>query len=187
MTGVLQNPSVDSHVFGLDTSAMNNNKTATDNSAGNVTSLPKWTGVHNVNYRRYHDTGTETVTIFVNGIDGTASSWVYEFEVSLVPQLKDKEAASAVNDDDVIIDDSVFATRYSFGECPFLANAQGGARSISRSGESGQGVWLVGSGVSGAGLVCVDEAGGSVEYPAGGTDLALYDSFTFFEAAAAVR
>ena len=88
MTGVLQNPSVDSHVFGLDTSAMNNNKTATDNSAGNVTSLPKWTGVHNVNYRRYHDTGTETVTIFVNGIDGTASSWVYEFENIILNVLR---------------------------------------------------------------------------------------------------
>ena len=40
-------------------------------------------------------------------------------------------------------------------------------------------VWLVGGGVSGSGLSCVDQAGGSLSFPAGGTEMSVYDSFTF--------
>ena len=184
--GMVTNPAVESHVFGLD---------------GSLDDLPSWSGVHNAYYTRYEDTGTETVTIFVNGYAGGSASYVYEFDVKLVPESSllhhRKPAAGAIStaggheaqgegdrgegrEGEGAVDDSVFATNYRTAACPFLAGAQGGARPIGKSGAEGNGVWVVGSGVSGSGLVCVDQAGGSLSFPANGTEMALYDSFTFF-------
>ena len=178
---MVTNPAVESHVFGLD---------------GSLDDLPSWSGVHNAYYTRYEDTGTETVTIFMNGFAGGSASYVYEFEVKLVPESsllhrRGRPAAGAnatgsgheeQGEGDrvgVVVDDSVFATNYRAAACPFLAPDQGGARPIGKSGAEGNGVWLVGGGVSGSGLSCVDQAGGSLSFPAGGTEMSVYDSFTF--------
>ena len=152
-----------------------------------------WDGLHNVRYH-YNPSGggfrnaggRESVATFVNSIAGQNSSFVFEYDLNLSPEV---DAATP-------LDDSVFNTTYRSGKCPFLANAQGGARAIgnppssegSGSGKSGSGksgsdsvgVWLVGSGTSMDGLVCVDSEGSSKNYPADGS---LYDAFAYITVA----
>jgi len=110
------------------------------------------------------------VTAFVNGIDGTPSSWVAEFALSLAPEslLGGGDGGAGPPTD------AAFATTYALRACPFAADAQGGARAI------GRGVWLVASGTALEGLVCVDEAGGSSAWPFAAN---FYDPFTYITVA----
>jgi hypothetical protein len=123
-------------------------------------------------YFRSPSDGRESVTAFVNGVDGSDFSWVFEFGLSLAPQGSETGTSAAGGDGD-----GVFATTYAKAPCPFLAFAQGGARPIGHA--PGQRVWLASTGTAeGGGLACVDqtEAGGSVAWPFGSF---FYDPFTF--------
>ena len=113
------------HSFGL-----NNNET--------------FNGVHNAFYMHDPYTGRESVTIFVNAIEGTSSSYVYEFDINLVQE----ENVSTISD-------SVFNTTYRCAELPFQTNTQGGARPLSNG--IGGSVYAVASGSGHKGLVIVEE------------------------------
>jgi hypothetical protein len=148
--GLLQNGlSPVAHAFGL---------TAADAEAA-------WTGLHNVRYALGPD-GRESLVVFVNGKVGSNYSWVYEFNLRLVPE--DETSGDPPSD-------AVFDTTYWSAPCPFFADAQGGARSIGHT--AGAQVWLAASGVAGVGLACVDAAGGSSLFAA--SVLGIYDPFTF--------
>ena len=74
--------------------------------------------------------GKESITMFINSIDGRAGSFVFEFELKLAP----REKATAVSD-------AVFGgVAFAYAECHFKAQAMGGARVL------GDGVYLVASG-----------------------------------------
>lgn len=119
-------------------------------------------GVHNVWYQQAPD-GRETVTIFVNGKDTSSDSWVYEFDINLVPEASVSE-----------VTDSVFDTSYRGAPCGFVTDTQGGARPIGQT--QGAGVWLVATGSASKGLYAVDEQGGATNYF---RHAAMYDPFTF--------
>ena len=135
----------------------------------------QWTGgVHNVWYTAASKTkaggleGKETITLFVNSIQGRATSFVFEFELKLVPE-----------DPKVPASDDVFGgVAFTWAQCGFKAQAMGGARVI------GDGVYLVASGGGSGGQFEVVTAGDtnntkiSVVYP-GDTAAAtnLYDTY----------
>ena len=140
------------HAFGLDAAEA---------------SLQPWTGgVHNAWYTPASATaalaGAETLTLFVNSIDGEATSFVYEF--AFRPVRASAEAAPP--------SDATFATASQRAACAFTAPAQGGARAIA------DGVYLVGAGAGGSFLELVDARGGTADivYP-GGENVMMYDSF----------
>ena len=135
----------------------------------------EWTGgVHNVWYTASSKTtsgglrGKESITMFINSIDGRAGSFVFEFELKLAP----REKATAVSD-------AVFGgVAFAYAECHFKAQAMGGARVL------GDGVYLVASGGgSGAVFQVIDTANSTnskmVTYPGDtGSDTNLYDPYT---------
>ena len=135
----------------------------------------EWTGgVHNVWYTASSKTtsgglrGKESITMFINSIDGRAGSFVFEFELKLAP----REKATAVSD-------AVFGgVAFAYAECHFKAQAMGGARVL------GDGVYLVASGGgSGAVFQVIDTANSTnskmVTYPGdSGADTNLYDPYT---------
>ena len=151
----------------------------------------QWSGVHNV---RHHwnpfppaaqgpmrkqqgggegKGGRESVATLVNGITGFNGSFVFEFDLRLSPE---SQAAQPLSD-------AAFATSYRAAQCPFAANAQGGARAIGNppQGSGAAGVWLVGAGTAtepkhGLGIACVDNQGGYKQFSAAGN---VYDSFTY--------
>jgi len=123
-----------------------------------------WTAVHNVRYD-HGPNGRERLSIFENGIAGSNSSWLYEFDLRLAPQeLLNGSTPS----------DAVFDTTYQSAPCPFYAIAEGGVRAIGHS--SSAGVWLVSSGAAGVGLACVDDTGSSSLWA---SPTAAYDPFTY--------
>ena len=112
--------------------------------------------------------GKESITMFINSIDGRAGSFVFEFELKLAP----REKATAVSD-------AVFGgVAFAYAECHFKAQAMGGARVL------GDGVYLVASGGgSGAVFQVIDTANSTnskmVTYPGdSGSDTNLYDPYT---------
>ncbi|KAJ1460909.1 hypothetical protein M885DRAFT_508368 [Pelagophyceae sp. CCMP2097] len=130
-------------------------------------------GVHNVFYTRNSTTaalrGRETLTLFVNSIQGLASSWVYELALRLSP-----EAALACPPSDAAFDTDFVAVR-----CGFEAQAMGGARVIAN------GVYLAASGAASTAAVSgvfelLDLQGGRIDlqYPGAlGRRTSLYDTF----------
>jgi len=136
-----------SHVFGLD---------AADSKV-------TWTACHNLQYTLYPD-GRESLTMLVNTISGSKYSWVYEFDIKLVPE-------GSITP----IVDSIFATTYRKTQLPFQTQAEGGARRIGKDIDSS--VYLVASGISGLGLYCADSNGDSLNWPCNGC--AYYDPYTF--------
>ncbi|KAH8051158.1 hypothetical protein JL722_10855 [Aureococcus anophagefferens] len=89
----------------------------------------EWTGgVHNVWYTASSKTtsgglrGKESITMFINSIDGRAGSFVFEFELKLAPQ----EKATAVSDA------GFGGVAFAYAECHFKAQAMGGARARRR-------------------------------------------------------
>ena len=128
-------------------------------------------GVHNLFYAAVSQTaglrGRETLSLFVNSVQGGASSFAYEFEVKLAPPPQPGKSPPA---------DTVFATASVHAACPFQSVAEGGARTI------GDGVFMVASGLifpkTGM-LAVIDVSGGpvvSLQYP-GQEHTSLYDSF----------
>ena len=113
--------------------------------------------------------------MFVNGVVGSDASWVYEFDLALVPAA-DADADAAVANDDV------FATTYRCGALPFKTGRQGGARAIGL--QAGAAVWLSASptgppgGGTASALWAVDEESNLV---AEGKFLDLYDPFVFID------
>ena len=136
-----------SHVFGL---------SAADSKAA-------WTACHNLQYTMYPD-GRESLTMLVNTIAGSKFSWVYEFDIKLVPE-------GSVTP----IVDSIFATTYRKTVLPFQTQAEGGARRIGKDINSS--VYLVAAGISGLGLYCADSSGDSLNWPC--DNCAYYDPYTF--------
>ena len=132
----------------------------------------QWTGgVHNVWYTPASKTkaggleGKETITLFVNSIQGRATSFVFEFELKLVPE-----------DPKVPVSDDVFGgVAYTWAQCGFKAQAMGGARVI------GDGVYLVASGASSGGefqIIDVNNVKQTMVYPGpAGKMASLYDTF----------
>ena len=135
----------------------------------------QWTGgVHNVWYTAASKTkagglaGKETITLFVNSIQGRATSFVFEFELKLVPE-----------DPKVPASDDVFGgVAYTWAQCGFKAQAMGGARVI------GDGVYLVASGGGSGGQFEVVTAGDTnntkiaVVYPGDTAEATnLYDTY----------
>ncbi|KAH8068553.1 hypothetical protein JL721_6699 [Aureococcus anophagefferens] len=110
--------------------------------------------------------GKESITMFINSIDGRAGSFVFEFELKLAPQ----EDATAVSD-------AVFGgVAFAYAECHFKAQAMA-ARARRRR-------HLVASGGgSGAVFQVIDTANSTnskmVTYPGdSGSDTNLYDPYT---------
>ena len=131
------------------TSPFTGDETATLHHFGLPTTAKQWTGgVHNVWYTPSSATtklaGKETLTLFVNSIEGWPASFVFEFEVKLSPELPFAPLAVSVFDADFV-----------FAECFFKAQAMGGARVI------GDGVYLVASGAGNGGLVRFHSRDGS--------------------------
>jgi hypothetical protein len=120
------------------------------------------TGVHNVWYTAASASlsGKESISLFVNS-QGTKAA-AYEFTFNPVDEGSAKDTG----------DDKVFDVPYVNASCTFLAQAQGGARTI------GKGVFLVMSGADSTGLEVVDTAGNTKTqaYTLGGT-APLYDPF----------
>lgn len=130
-------------------------------------------GVHNVHYRAVSTSaallGNETLSLFVNSIEGGNKSYVYEFAINPRP------AASAGH----AYDDSTFETPFVYAACQFEAMAQGGARAF------GDGVFIVASGAGAGGVMEVVDQAGAVQdltYPSAAGDtanVAIYDPFLF--------
>jgi len=129
----------------------------------------EWSGgCHNVFYTASSKTtqllGLETISLFVNSIDGSTTSHVFEFAVKLTEQKPD-----------VKYDDTVFTTKFVSASCGFEAEAAGGTRVI------GNGMFLVASGVvTGAQgmLELIDAKGGKKDLAYPGTEnIQLYDPF----------
>lgn len=128
-------------------------------------------GVHNLYYTAASQTaslrGRETLSLFVNSVQGGTSSFAYEFELSLAPPPRPGSPAPT---------DAVFATASVHAACPFQAFAEGGARVI------GDGVFLVASGLifpQNGMLAAIDISHGpvvSLPYPAQ-AHTSLYDPF----------
>ena len=105
--------------------------------------------------------------MFINSIDGRAGSFVFEFELKLVPEAADADPTDAVFGD----------VAFAYAECHFKAMAMGGARVI------GDGVYLVASGGGSGGVFQINDTGNTskptVVYPgASGSETNLYDPFT---------
>ena len=136
----------------------------------------QWTGgVHNVWYTPATKTkaggleGKESITLFVNSIQGRLTSFVFEFELKLAPEA----------DNDSPSDAAFGGVAFTWAQCGFKAMAMGGARVI------GDGVYLVASGGGSGGQFEVVTAGDtnntkqSVVYPgASGSGTNLYDTYT---------
>jgi len=129
-----------------------------------LTGGESFNGVHNIIYGHDAASGRESATIFVNAVDGTSYSWVFEFDINLV---KEAEVTGTISD-------SVFDTTYRSAACPFQTDTQGGARPISMGADGS--VWAVASGSGQKGLVVVDQEGGSTSYS---STIAYYDPFSF--------
>merc|ERR1711924_353287 len=117
---------------------------------------PSRAGVHNVFYQ-VKANGTETVSMFANGVGSDSFSHVFEFEVKLVD-----EQSGATGDD-------VFNTAWSTAPFTFTSQSQGGARAL------GNGVWIGASGGADFGYQIVDKEGKTFSYKY--TDSQLYDPF----------
>lgn len=132
----------------------------------------QWTGgVHNVWYTPSTATtsggieGKETITLFVNSIDGRVASFVFEFELNLKPE-----------DPKVPPSDGVFETTFTFAETHFKAMAMGGARVLAN------GVYVVASGGGAGGVFEIIDATNTTKqsftYPGPtGAMTNLYDTF----------
>lgn len=136
-----------SHVFGLSAA---DSKTA-------------WQACHNLQYTLYPD-GRESLTMLVNTITGSKYSWVYEFDIKLVPE-------GSVTP----ITDSIFDTTYRKTQLPFQTQAEGGARRIGKDITSS--VYLAAAGISGLGLYCADSSGGKINWAYNGCS--YYDPYTY--------
>ena len=151
--------------------------TSTDASGthffGVKTGIRRWTGgVHNVHYRAASTSaallGNETLSLFVNSIEGGSKSYVYEFAINPRPAVAGQEH-----------NDSAFDTPFVYAACNFEAMAQGGARAF------GNGVFIVASGVGSGGVMEVVDQTGAVQdlaYPAAAgdnTNVAVYDPYLF--------
>jgi hypothetical protein len=85
----------------------------------------------------------ESLSLFVNGVVGSSSSWVYEIDLNLIPEQESKIPA-----------DSVFDVKYSRAPCDFTQARHGGSLPIWQDSTSR--VWIV---TSNDGFWCVDELG----------------------------
>jgi len=121
-----------------------------------TTNGPSKAGVHNVFYQ-VKANGTETVSMFANGVGSDSYSHVFEFEVKLAD-----EAQKATSDD-------VFTTAWSTAAFTFSSQSQGGARAL------GNGVWIGASGGAQFGYQIVDKDAKTQSYSY--TDAQLYDPF----------
>lgn len=127
-------------------------------------------GCHNVFYTASTNTkalmGNETISLFVNSVNGGSSSFAYEFVLSLTEEKPD-----------VIYTDRVFDTKFVSAACGFQAFAQGGARAFAN------GIFIVASGSvqrANSVLELIDSSGAKKDlpYPNSGSGFAsLYDPF----------
>lgn len=144
--------------FGCPTLYANGSPTKTRRAFGvDTTNGPSNAGVHNVFYQ-VKANGTETVSMFANGVGSDSYSHVFEFEVNLAD-----EQQKATTDD-------VFNTAWSTAAFTFSSQSQGGARAL------GNGVWIGASGGAQLGYEIVDKEGKTQSYSY--TDAPLYDPFT---------
>lgn len=132
----------------------------------------QWSGgVHNVFYTPSTKTtmggmaGKESITLFVNSIQGRLASFVFEFELKLTPE--DPKVPNS--------DASFGGVAFAWAETGFKAMAMGGARVI------GNGVYLVASGASSGGefqIIDVNNTKQTMVYPGpAGSAASLYDTF----------
>jgi len=143
--------------FGCPTQYANGAATQNRRAFGvDTTNGPSKAGVHNVFYQ-VKANGTETVSMFANGVGSDSYSHVFEFEVNLAD-----EAQKATSDD-------VFTTAWSTAAFTFSSQSQGGARAL------GNGVWIGASGGAQFGYQIVDKDAKTQSYSY--TDAQLYDPF----------
>jgi len=143
--------------FGCPTQYTNGQASSKRRAFGvDTTNGPSKAGVHNV-YYQVKANGTETVSMFANGVGSDSYSHVFEFEVKLVD-----EQSQATSDD-------VFKTAYSTAPFTFTSQSQGGARAL------GNGVWIGASGGANFGYQIVDKEGKTLSYSY--TESQLYDPF----------
>lgn len=143
--------------FGCPTQYASGKATSTRRAFGvDTKNGPSSSGVHNV-YYQVKANGTETVSMFANGVGSDSYSHVFEFEV----KLADEEKPASTDD--------VFRTGYTTAPFTFTAQSQGGARAL------GDGVWIGASGGANFGYQIVDKQGKTMSYKY--SDAQLYDPF----------